>query len=645
MALITCPECGNAVSDKAASCIHCGFPISSYLNYEPYPKMEDNFTPYTPRRPSTSPKHVQKSAKRSSATRAEHQRAKARKQKKYVTIATSALVLMLVIVAVTGVFNAAKNRKDSKQDSFIEPKTNSTVSTKSGKYPWSNVPYFQEYEPLINLYLNANVSEETTNALIDIVNSNKVIDYINLDYSHIDPRITYQEVFSSLKRNGCSIDFYCRESGEGYYILLVTHLPEEKIQYKSTTPILGLVEFFVNSESKNISIYSAAEIRDDGSIVSSNDTSLFGENDSYLNVYELEVATGDFNYDSRADYISAAATSLFEFQAGGYSLFTDEKGFPYAFASNGFMNENGSPIKIKDFESDIFMIYHEERHADNLFATYFETKYGKNSGYQCEYIGTTYNSFYVPEYDAYNCDIYKLISSRGKEEFYMIPFNVAGPIGVYTFSGKEIPTIWEYNRNTDKNQFLELVWTIDEAYNALFAQETTTESSSKEQFFSANVDSIDINLSIIGASANKFLQDVKLSGNYYYSNWDNTFFDDGKEIYSLNLDGSEESYYIQNCYGTLTARGDNIIAYSESAFQVTDIENVYQLLNFMSGEYAELLNYDPEVLQYEGDHMVYLRWTTNNAIFVISTLGWDVLAAEEWTWKSSSPWSFCVFEK
>lgn len=28
MAIIKCPECGNAVSDKAANCIHCGYPLN-----------------------------------------------------------------------------------------------------------------------------------------------------------------------------------------------------------------------------------------------------------------------------------------------------------------------------------------------------------------------------------------------------------------------------------------------------------------------------------------------------------------------------------------------------------------------------------------------------------------------------------------
>lgn len=29
MAMIKCPECGNMVSDKAQSCIHCGYPLEA----------------------------------------------------------------------------------------------------------------------------------------------------------------------------------------------------------------------------------------------------------------------------------------------------------------------------------------------------------------------------------------------------------------------------------------------------------------------------------------------------------------------------------------------------------------------------------------------------------------------------------------
>lgn len=33
MALIKCPECGKEISDKAPTCIHCGFPISEIKLY------------------------------------------------------------------------------------------------------------------------------------------------------------------------------------------------------------------------------------------------------------------------------------------------------------------------------------------------------------------------------------------------------------------------------------------------------------------------------------------------------------------------------------------------------------------------------------------------------------------------------------
>jgi len=35
MALIKCPECGREVSDRATSCIHCGFPLREELDRKP----------------------------------------------------------------------------------------------------------------------------------------------------------------------------------------------------------------------------------------------------------------------------------------------------------------------------------------------------------------------------------------------------------------------------------------------------------------------------------------------------------------------------------------------------------------------------------------------------------------------------------
>ena len=36
MALINCPECGRRVSDKALSCVHCGYPLKAEIQEEEY---------------------------------------------------------------------------------------------------------------------------------------------------------------------------------------------------------------------------------------------------------------------------------------------------------------------------------------------------------------------------------------------------------------------------------------------------------------------------------------------------------------------------------------------------------------------------------------------------------------------------------
>lgn len=38
MALIKCPECGKEVSDKASTCIHCGYPLSESTQQRPQPQ-------------------------------------------------------------------------------------------------------------------------------------------------------------------------------------------------------------------------------------------------------------------------------------------------------------------------------------------------------------------------------------------------------------------------------------------------------------------------------------------------------------------------------------------------------------------------------------------------------------------------------
>ena len=43
MALITCPECGGKISNKAETCIHCGYPFKKYTEYINYHQIIDEF--------------------------------------------------------------------------------------------------------------------------------------------------------------------------------------------------------------------------------------------------------------------------------------------------------------------------------------------------------------------------------------------------------------------------------------------------------------------------------------------------------------------------------------------------------------------------------------------------------------------------
>lgn len=42
MALVRCPECGREVSDRARSCIHCGFPMNEPITQKTYEDIRPN---------------------------------------------------------------------------------------------------------------------------------------------------------------------------------------------------------------------------------------------------------------------------------------------------------------------------------------------------------------------------------------------------------------------------------------------------------------------------------------------------------------------------------------------------------------------------------------------------------------------------
>ena len=148
MALITCPECGNAVSDKAATCIHCGFPISSYLAYEPQPEIEDNFTPYTPRRTAPAPKHVQKPT---------HSRAgrKKKKRKRKWLVWVIVIVFTLIIASLISTYRHVQEEKRKMGQALVnamlsEPEPYEfEQSYFDTPEPDSQLEYQPEYQPEI----------------------------------------------------------------------------------------------------------------------------------------------------------------------------------------------------------------------------------------------------------------------------------------------------------------------------------------------------------------------------------------------------------------------------------------------------------------------------------------------------------------
>lgn len=160
---------------------------------------------------------------------------------------------------------------------------------------------------------------------------------------------------------------------------------------------------------------------------------------------------------------------------------------------------------------------------------------------------------------------------------------------------------------------------------------------------------IDVTLPEIGRSVEEILEYAKYNGVQCLSDWEGSFFIDGNPVdetsdyaaslYALKLDGSEINYYFPYEYITLTARDGRIVGYSQTGIQVSEIQNVYQLLQWLGEDYAALLDYEPEM--FDGQNGYYLRWTTNNAVMVIFSAWFQ----DRSDWKNSMPWNFCMFER
>lgn len=128
----------------------------------------------------------------------------------------------------------------------------------------------------------------------------------------------------------------------------------------------------------------------------------------------------------------------FENYRGGGEIFITNPSLIEITGDSSLNIENDSAITKKTFESTVD-INDELAKNEYLFEMFFEEKLS-NSIDTWEYIGTTYNTFSLPEYDFYSFEIYK-----AGDEYYLFPFNE------YTSA----PTLYRFIENTS----LELVWT------------------------------------------------------------------------------------------------------------------------------------------------------------------------------------------
>ena len=158
--------------------------------------------------------------------------------------------------------------------------------------------------------------------------------------------------------------------------------------------------------------------------------------------------------------------------------------------------------------------------------------------------------------------------------------------------------------------YTEFDYCIPLEYNSIDDMTILTNYGGVDDYVSSNA--ININLGTINTSVSAFLEDYSYRGGHYLSNWENSMFTtEDSTIYNLEMTGTETNYYLHDQYMTITARGDTIVGVSQAGFQVSDIDNTYQLLKWLGGNAAELLNYEPEII-YKDQYTAYLKWEVNN---------------------------------
>ena len=162
--------------------------------------------------------------------------------------------------------------------------------------------------------------------------------------------------------------------------------------------------------------------------------------------------------------------------------------------------------------------------------------------------------------------------------------------------------------------------------------------TASEDHVPPRVPQVNTGLTVIGENADSYFRQLKADGLDYYPYGIN-FFSFGSEVFDLPLDGTEENFHIAN-HIIVTVRNNTIVGYSQGGIQGTTVKTVKELLRWLGSGYETLLEHPPEIIPGPKNIVTYLKWTTDKAVFVVSSLEGDDPA----DWKDYQAFNFCVFE-
>lgn len=131
MALIKCPECGRDVSDQAAICIYCGFPLCKAVPI-PAARQEPEPTPTVPMRPvsaETLPEADGTEVPASDATPSSIESDSSPNQKKVLLILATIVALIFIIWAITTCGNTNANESSSSLKAALSDTNTNAVYT------------------------------------------------------------------------------------------------------------------------------------------------------------------------------------------------------------------------------------------------------------------------------------------------------------------------------------------------------------------------------------------------------------------------------------------------------------------------------------------------------------------------------------